>query len=798
MTRNDTSTELMPEHGELSAAAELRELRALVEQSNLGIWHWDLQSGRVFYSEAWKRQLGCTDLPLHEDISEWEKRLHPQDRERLLSSLRAFIEQPWPNWQAELRLRHTDGSYRDVLMHLHAELDGLGVAQRVSASQLEVTHEKRLARELAQRAPERDAVLARVEQMLDAVPHMIAVMDLRGGLEYANHAWRAFYGQDIRRVTRAERMAMIHPDDRAAGVELQKTVWAELERKGGPALAQFGPLMLRLADAGSSHRWFSIQSSVVRSDSGQPQFILSTATDVHALKQSEEHLSEAQARLQAALRAGGIGLLVWEDGERRLRWDDSLQNLIGRTRDELEALASHQLVELVHEDDRQLVHAAGLRALQHGEALELECRVLRPDGALVSLAVKGRAERTSPSQPARMIAAVVDVTHRKQLEADVLQAQKMDAIGQLAGGIAHDFNNLLTIILGQLSLLQLEPDLPVHAQDSVHDIDHAARRAAELTRQLLTFARRQLMQTRTVDLNEAVAETLKLLRRIVGDAVSLELTAAREPVIARVDTTMLSQLLLALSMNARDAMERGGVCSFRTGIVDLDESACLHIDGAKPGRWAALTVSDTGHGIAPEVLPRVFEPFFTTKALGHGTGLGLSTVYGILKQHGGFVHVESELDRGTTFHAYLPWAGRDGASEPPRALEAERPRAARVSILLVEDEPAVRSLTRAVLEQVGHRVTVAENAPDALRVWRVERGDFDLLLTDMTMPGGMTGLELIGVLRKDKPGLRAILCSGYSLDLVLSDAVDAGAVALLQKPWTAAALHRCVAGVLDA
>jgi two-component system cell cycle sensor histidine kinase/response regulator CckA len=376
-------------------------------------------------------------------------------------------------------------------------------------------------------------------------------------------------------------------------------------------------------------------------------------------RSSADSASDAQACLHAALRMCRSGVVVWRCHERRIQWDDSLLCLIGRSRQELEARGVVELLDLIHEDDRAVVRAAAARALLCGEPLEIECRLLRAEGVQLWLAVKSSLAQQEHDDRPCVVFSVVDVTHIKQLEADLRQAQKLDTIGQVAGGVAHDLNNLLAIILAKVFVLEREQGLSEPLIDSVLDIGQAAKRGAALTRQLLTFARHQLIQARSVDLNDAIAETLRMLSCILGASIALAFEPASTPVMARVDSSMLSQLVLNLIVNARDAMASGGRCTIRTAVEVLDEVSAAAIHGAKPGRWACVSVVDNGSGIAPNVLARLFEPFFTTKAKGSGTGLGLSIVSDILKQHGGCMQVESVLGRGSAFHAYLPCADED-------------------------------------------------------------------------------------------------------------------------------------------
>jgi two-component system, cell cycle sensor histidine kinase and response regulator CckA len=357
-----------------------------------------------------------------------------------------------------------------------------------------------------------------------------------------------------------------------------------------------------------------------------------------------------------------------------------------------------------------------------------------------------------------------DITQRKRLEQQFLQAQKMEAFGQLAGGVAHDFNNLLTVILGNLSLIKLGDLPPAQRQTSFDDCLRAAERAAHLTGQLLTFSRRQHLETNDVDLNEVVSHLATMLRRLIGEHITLETQPAPEPARVRVDRAMIEQALMNLAVNSRDAMPSGGNLTLKLSLVDLDAAAVATSPRGRPGSFVRLTVSDTGAGIAPEHLPHIFEPFFTTKPVGRGTGLGLATVFGIVEQHEGWIDVESTVGVGTTMSIYVPRI-RKGATAFPIPRATEPPRTGSESVLVVEDEADVRALMAKGLERHGYRVQAVSNGPEALAAWRQSRAAFDLLVTDLVMPGGMNGRDLAADLLREKPGLRVIYCTGYTEDV---------------------------------
>jgi len=385
---------------------------------------------------------------------------------------------------------------------------------------------------------------------------------------------------------------------------------------------------------------------------------------------------------------------------------------------------------------------------------------------------------------------------RHNLETQLRQAQKMESVGQLAGGIAHDFNNILTVIQGHTSLLTMTGNLSDEAKESAQQISLAAERAANLTRQLLTFSRRQIMQPKNLDLNEVVNNMTKMLRRLLGEDITLHVSYTPALPLVHADPGMMEQILLNLSVNSRDAMPKGGRLFINTSVVTVDESYSQQVPEALAGEYVCLSVRDTGTGIAPEVLPHIFEPFFTTKDVGKGTGLGLATVYGIVQQHRGWIETASTVHKGTTFQIFFP------ATAPAHAENEEAQehiiRGGNETILVVEDEPPLRILVRSVLERYGYRVLEAASGLAALVAWEQHKGQIHLLLTDMIMPHGVSGRELANKLLEEKPDLKIIYSSGYSLAVVGRDMVLQEGLNFLQKPYHPRKLAQAVRECLDA
>jgi nitrogen-specific signal transduction histidine kinase len=399
-------------------------------------------------------------------------------------------------------------------------------------------------------------------------------------------------------------------------------------------------------------------------------------------------------------------------------------------------------------------------------------------------------------KPVRIVGTVQDVTDRRRLEEQFRHSQKMEAIGQLAAGVAHDFNNLLTVIQGNASL-QLESEcVSEECASQAKQVVEAAERAAGLTRQLLLFSRRQIMEPTLLDLNVTVGNMTKMLQRILGEDIALQSEFAPGLPCIFGDASMIEQVILNLAVNAREAMQDGGRLVITTAPVTVSEDHRQQNPDASLGSCICLSVCDTGCGIAPEFLPHIFEPFFTTKEVGKGTGLGLATVYGIVKQHHGWIELDTEVKVGTTFRIFLPAV--EGAQAEKRTIPDDIPLPeGQETILVVEDEAAVRLLVNNLLQRCGYTVLLAESGVAALEVWKKEKDRIQLLLTDMIMPDGMTGRELAARLRGERPDLKVIYTSGYSSVVVGKGLALVEGFSFVQKPYPPIRLAQTIRNCLD-
>jgi two-component system, cell cycle sensor histidine kinase and response regulator CckA len=451
----------------------------------------------------------------------------------------------------------------------------------------------------------------------------------------------------------------------------------------------------------------------------------------------------------------------------------------------------------VHPEDHKTVQTAE-EATQRGERFQAEYRVIRKDGRLIWVSDTAVVVEGSGAHPL-MEGIIVDITERKQLEAQLQRAGRMEAIGRLAGGIAHDFNNLLTIIKGYTELALKRPRISPELQADVERIEDAAERASTLVRQLLAFSRRQVLQPKLVDLNSIVMGLDKLLRRLMDEGIQMSALPGKNLGTIQADPGQMEQVIMNLVVNARDAMPNGGRLTVETANVELDAAYASEHAPMKPGRYVMLVVSDTGTGMSPETVAHIFEPFYTTKESGRGTGLGLSTVYGIVKQSGGYVWVYSKPGRGSSFKVYLPRVAEAPETLPVGKVTSGEQKGSE-TILLVEDQPQVRELARMALSERGYTVLVTSSPEDAESMCAQHGAEIHLLLTDLIMPG-ITGRELAKRLTARRSRMRVLYMSGYTFNMMTQTGEQSGmleeGVAFLQKPFTPSALSEKVREVLD-
>jgi PAS domain S-box-containing protein len=511
---------------------------------------------------------------------------------------------------------------------------------------------------------------------------------------------------------------------------------------------------------------------------------------VHTAEALEQH----QAFLEQAQEVAHVGSWVAElDGSERVGWSAESHRIFGVPLGTFEG-TTEAFYAMVHPDDREAVRAAADAAVANAAPYDIVHRLKRPDSTIRWVHEQAKILSDADGRPIRMIGTVQDITARRQLEEQLRQSQKMEAIGRLAGGIAHDLNNALTAIAGYAELALNEVKAGHPARPDVEEIRRAAERAGSVTRQLLAFSRKQLLEPRIFDLNDTITAIARLLSRLLGADIHVQTRLSERALTVLGDPGQVEQAVINLALNARDAMSNGGLLVLTTSMEVVDEQIARDHVPMPPGNYVVLTVTDTGHGMPRETQARIFEPFFTTKDVGKGTGLGLSMVYGTLKQIGGFIFVDSELGRGTTFRLFFPPAIKPPAPAPPPAARDDHPTGTE-TLLIVEDETAVRNLVASALKHDGYHLLLAGSAEEALKLADAHTGTIDLLLTDAIMPG-KSGLELANMMVARQPGLPVIVMSGYTEEnLAISGLTERPA--LLQKPFTPRDLRRRIREVLD-
>jgi two-component system, cell cycle sensor histidine kinase and response regulator CckA len=515
-----------------------------------------------------------------------------------------------------------------------------------------------------------------------------------------------------------------------------------------------------------------------------------------ARRAAERALLQTKERMQFALESAGVGIWESDIASGRTSWSDILEQLHGLPVRGFPGTFD-AFIECIHADDRQRVRNSISESLRNRLNSRVEYRTTWPDGSTHWIVGVGRTFYSEAGEPIRAAGVGIDITARKNLEEQFRQAQKLEAIGGLAAGVAHDFNNLLTIVAGYCELLAARLADDAGALQDLDEIRHASTSATALTRQLLAFGRRQIVAPRPVDLNSILNDSHKMLRRLVEENVQIDLRLADRLAPIHVDPGQIEQVLLNLVINARDAMLVGGVVTIETDNAVVDEPyARTHLD-VQPGAYVLLSVSDTGSGMSPEVQSRLFEPFFTTKERGRGTGLGLATVYGIVKQSGGHIWVYSEAGMGTTFKIYWPVAP---STELPATAPARQAQPGGLhgseTVLVVEDEAPLRALTERMLQRYGYTVLLAANGEDAERICTEHQGPIHVVLMDVVMPG-KSGRAVGDWIEQCRPETKIIYLSGYTDNAIAHHGVLDPGTTFLQKPFTSDVLIRTIREALS-
>ncbi len=707
-----------------------------------------------------------------EELAEltWAELTPPDELEREREPYAAFLAGTNRRNRLEKRYLRKDGQLLEVEVTVNLIRNPDGSPQVLLAMVQDIT-ERKAAEERLARSEERYRLLA------ETAHELIVVHDMEGRVVYANPAALRITGYTEGEALGISVAEVIAPEWRDAEAERMRRRRA---REGG--VSRFETEVI----ARDGHRVpMEISATAIVSDDRVEQ-VLAIGRDISDRREAEAALRESEQRFREMLEAVQLAAVMLDLDGRITFCNEHLAKLTGWTREELEG--RDWFDTLLPETARADARATYFERTSQGSLqAHFERPLMTRSGEIRQLAWDATLIRDPQGRVVGVARLGRDVTELRRLEEQYRQAQKMEAVGQLAGGVAHDFNNILQVILGYVDLAQHGLTRGREPYPELDQIAQAASRATALVRQLLTFSRRQPLRPQRLDLDQVITGMTKMLQRILGENIELLFGGPGGLPAVWGDPGHVEQVLVNLCVNARDAMPRGGSIRVTTGAADLDPSVALRFPWARPGRFVALTVADTGTGMTPEVMEHLFEPFFTTKEVGKGTGLGLATVYGIVRQHGGVIEASSNPGQGSTFSVYLPVAAEDEPQVEVRQGESVPAAVHGETVLVAEDDDQVRSLAAEILERAGYRVLVARDGNEALALFGREGDRVDLFVLDALMPHA-SGEEVWNVIRAQRPDARVLFCTGYSASSLGSASPAGGDVSVLQKPFTSAEL----------
>lgn len=783
--------------------------RLVAKATSDAIWDWDLLANQILWNEALEEAYGHPVASVDKTGEWWIDQIHQDDRARVFDSIHAVIDGAGSAWTDEYRFRRADGSYADVLDRGHVIRNAEGQAIRMIGAMLDLSR-MRTAETALRRSEER------FRTILETIESAFAIVQVKFDaddqpIDYcfveANPAFERQAGVDLR----GKWVTEFAPNLERFWFE----TYGHVAKTGEPATFE------NYAEA--FKRWFDVRAvSVGDLADRQIAIIFSDVTDrrnaQERLRVSEAIARQNVERVQLALAAGAIiGTWHWNVPDDRFTIDEGFSRAFGIDPAlGLEGLSMAQVVESVHPEDLNGLERAISAALVRGGAYAHQYRVRRADGKYYWIEANGRVDLAEDGSPLGLPGVVIDVERRRSIEAErdrataalralnetleqrvaertvelmqaeekLRQSQKMEAVGQLTGGLAHDFNNLLAGISGALELMstRIAQGRWAETEKYITTAQGAAKRAAALTHRLLAFSRRQTLDPRPTDVNILMVGMGELIQRTVGPSIAVEIAGTEDVWPTLVDSSQLENALLNLCINARDAMPDGGRITIATANLWMGRDAASTHEMPE-GEYLALSVTDTGTGMTPEIIAKAFDPFFTTKPIGQGTGLGLSMIYGFAKQSGGQVRIHSQVGIGTRICIYLP--RYDGeATEDARETNntSMAPADAGETILIVDDEPTVRMLLMDVLSDLNYRVIEAGDSVAGLKVLRSDV-HIDLLITDVGLPGGMNGRQMADAGREVRPALKTLFITGYAENAAIGDEQLGPGMQVLTKPF---------------
>jgi PAS domain S-box-containing protein len=614
---------------------------------------------------------------------------------------------------------------------------------------------------------------------------MIAVVDLEGRRIFNSISYQKILGYSPEELLESSGFEQIHPEDR----ERVKKTATQTQQSGVGTILEY-----RFRHKNGN--WMVLESvaSVIRNEKGEPEKLVIVNRDITERKKAQEALSRSEASFRSLVEGAPHGIYRATMTGQFLEVNPALQRMLGY--DSVQELLKADLATQVFRNSADYERMNELLA-KSKELKDIELEWKRPNGEPIVVRCSGHYVDVKDGGPGYFEGFAEDVTEKRTLERQLRMAQKMEAIGRLSGGIAHDFNNLLGVIIGYSGVLKKSLDKSQPTYEYATEIEKAGQRAASLTRQLLAFSRQQVLTPSVLSLNSLVSDMEKMLPRLLGEDINVSLSLDSELGNVKADQSQIEQVIMNLAVNARDAMHSGGKLHIQTANIELDQAYTRDHPGSKVGSYVMLAITDSGSGMSAETITHIFEPFFTTKGVGEGTGLGLATVYGVVKQSNGYIWVDSAPGKGATFQIYLPrnLDTEQVSAAKPEVQSRERPKGSEM-ILLVEDAEPLRKLAQAFLESNGFRVLSAPSGEAALEIAARHSGLFDLLLTDVVMPG-MNGRVLAEQLSMRQPGLKVLFMSGYTDSFIAGHGVLQKGTNLLHKPFTEEVFISKVREVLD-
>jgi PAS domain S-box-containing protein len=754
-----------------------------------GFWDWDLKTDRAYLSPRYCELIGYSPDDTIFDSHFFRAIIHPDDRDHVFEIIGEYLQGKRDISIIEYRMISKDGTVRWIEGRGKiVEFDDQSAPARMVGTIIDITERKKAEDALKERE-----FFFKESQRSASIGSYKA--DFIADNWESSEVMDNIFGIDRNYVRSVQGwMDIVHPDDRDM---MCKYLREEVIAQRKPFSKEYR--IIRKNDGET--RWVNGLGEVKVDTDGNVVSLFGTIQDITERKRAEETITSSNKLLQTIINAAPLRIFWKDAGLRYLGCNLAFAKDAGvACPDDLIGKDDYRLgwkeqSELYRADDRRVIES-GIPKLSYDEPQTT------PDGDQIWLRTSKVPLRNEADETIGVLGIYEDITERKheeeektKLEAQLQQAQKMESVGRLAGGVAHDFNNMLGVILGhaELALMKMDPSQPLHAD--LEEIRKAAIRSADLTRQLLAFARKQTVVPRLLDLNETVAGMLKMLQRLIGEDIHLNWRPGVDLWPVKVDPSQIDQIIANLCVNARDAISSVGKITIETGNSVLDEDYCAHHAGSVPGEYVLLAMSDDGCGMDKETLSHLFEPFFTTKVMGKGTGLGLAMVYGAVKQNSGFINVDSEPDQGTTFTIYLP--RHEGKAEQAWTEGAGGAvQRGRETILLVEDSPTILELAMELLTRQGYTVLAASTPGEAIRLAREHAGKIDLLMTDVVMPE-MNGRDLANKLLSLYPHLNRLFMSGYTADVIASHGVLDEGVNFIQKPFSMQSLAAKVREVLD-